>query len=110
MHERRSLAIRGGFACLLTLLVLAGGVSAAGIDEATAAKRLDGFDAYMQKLLKDWNVPGIGVGIVVKDKLVFAKGYGFRSEINVMMTETGPVITTTPRQTELLLLFPAKGN
>src|SRR5881296_1843158 len=32
----------------------------------------------MQKVVKDWNVPGIGVGIVVKDKLVFAKGYGFR--------------------------------
>ena len=29
-------------------------------------------------MLKDWNVPGIGVGIVVKDKLVFAKGYGYR--------------------------------
>jgi CubicO group peptidase (beta-lactamase class C family) len=28
--------------------------------------------------MKDWNAPGIGVGIVVKDKLVFAKGYGFR--------------------------------
>ena len=40
--------------------------------------RLAGFDAYMAQVLKDWNVPGIGVGIVVKDKLVFAKGYGYR--------------------------------
>jgi CubicO group peptidase (beta-lactamase class C family) len=32
----------------------------------------------MAKVVKDWNVPGIGVGIVVKDQLVFAKGYGFR--------------------------------
>ncbi len=40
--------------------------------------QLEGFDAYMQQVLKDWNVPGIGVGIVVKDKLVFAKGYGYR--------------------------------
>lgn len=40
--------------------------------------RLEGFDAYMAQVLKDWNVPGIGVGIVVKDKLVFAKGYGYR--------------------------------
>ena len=40
--------------------------------------RLEGLDAYMAKTLKDWNAPGVGVGIVVNDKLVFAKGYGFR--------------------------------
>ena len=32
----------------------------------------------MEKVVKDWNAPGVGVGIVVKDKLVFAKGYGYR--------------------------------
>ena len=32
----------------------------------------------MEKTLKDWNAPGIGVGVVVGDKLVFAKGYGYR--------------------------------
>jgi CubicO group peptidase (beta-lactamase class C family) len=42
------------------------------------AKKLLGFDAYMAKILKDWNAPGVGVGIVVGDKLVFAKGYGYR--------------------------------
>src|SRR5713226_30791 len=41
-------------------------------------KKLQGFDAYMEKVLKDWNAPGVGVGIVVNDKLVFAKGYGYR--------------------------------
>ena len=41
-------------------------------------QKLAGFDAFMEKTLKDWNAPGIGVGIVVNDKLVFAKGYGFR--------------------------------
>ena len=40
--------------------------------------RLKGFDDYMAQILKDWNAPGVAVGIVVKDKLVFAKGYGFR--------------------------------
>ena len=42
------------------------------------AKKLGDFDAYMAKTLKDWNAPGVGVGIVVGDKLVFAKGYGYR--------------------------------
>src|SRR5260370_28383354 len=40
--------------------------------------KLAGFDAFMEKTMKDWNAPGIGVGIVVGDKLVFAKGYGYR--------------------------------
>lgn len=42
------------------------------------AEMLQGFDAYMEKLLKDWNAPGVGVGIVVGDELVFSKGYGYR--------------------------------
>ena len=41
-------------------------------------KSLKGFDAYIAKIMKDWNAPGVSVGIVVKDKLVFAKGYGYR--------------------------------
>ena len=46
--------------------------------ELDVSKKLEGFDAYLEQLLKDWNTPGIGVGIVVNDKLVFAKGYGYR--------------------------------
>jgi CubicO group peptidase (beta-lactamase class C family) len=42
------------------------------------AQKLQGFDAYMEKTLKDWNAPAVGVGIVVGDTLVFAKGYGYR--------------------------------
>jgi CubicO group peptidase (beta-lactamase class C family) len=46
--------------------------------ERSVDSKLEGFDEYMAKALKDWNAPGIGVGIVVNDKLVFAKGYGYR--------------------------------
>jgi CubicO group peptidase (beta-lactamase class C family) len=49
-----------------------------GAEDAALAKKLAGFDAWMPQVVKDWNVPGIGVGIVVKDELVFARGYGFR--------------------------------
>ena len=52
--------------------------AADSLPEADLSKRLEGFDGYMAQLLKDWNTPGIGVGIVVRDKLVFAKGYGYR--------------------------------
>src|SRR5438105_6959934 len=47
-------------------------------NEVDVTQKLAGFDAFMEKTLKDWNAPGIGVGVVVGDKLVFAKGYGFR--------------------------------
>lgn len=42
------------------------------------SQKLKGFDKTIEKILKDWNVPGCGIGIVVKDKLVYAKGYGYR--------------------------------
>lgn len=35
-------------------------------------------DAYVQKAMKDWNVPGLALGIVMNDSLVFARGYGVR--------------------------------
>ncbi len=41
-------------------------------------KKLKGFDQTVEQILKDWNVPGCGIGIIVKDKLVFARGYGYR--------------------------------
>jgi CubicO group peptidase (beta-lactamase class C family) len=65
---------------LLFTSLLAGIVptSALGAQDPGVAKNLKGFDVYMEKVVRDWNVPGIGVGVVVKDRLVFAKGYGFR--------------------------------
>jgi CubicO group peptidase (beta-lactamase class C family) len=49
-----------------------------GAQPADVAARLQGFDAYMEKTVKDWNAPAVGVGVVAGDKLVFAKGYGYR--------------------------------
>lgn len=62
---------------LACLAVLTSGPSLWAQDKEVA-KKLQGFDAYMTKVLKDWNCPGVGVGIVVGDKLVFVKGYGYR--------------------------------
>ena len=61
---------------VLVALVLALRVEAA--EDPALARKLVGLDAYMEKVVKDWNVPGVGVGIVVKDKLVYAKGFGYR--------------------------------
>src|SRR5262245_29339827 len=39
---------------------------------------LEGFDDYVNKAIKDWEVPGIAIAIVKDDKIVLAKGYGLR--------------------------------
>jgi CubicO group peptidase (beta-lactamase class C family) len=61
-------------ACVCVLLL----VSPVTAQSPDITSKLQGFDAYMEQILHDWNAPGIGVGIVVGDKLVFAKGYGYR--------------------------------
>jgi CubicO group peptidase (beta-lactamase class C family) len=71
--SRRLMTIAAGLVCLM----LIGGVHAQTPDSAVV-ERLGDFDTWMQQVMKDWNVPGLGVGIVVKDRLVFARGYGFR--------------------------------
>ncbi len=62
---------------LVALTLVPVGV-AFGAEDPQLAQKLKGVDAYVEKALQDWNVPGIGVGIVVKDRLVHARGYGFR--------------------------------
>jgi CubicO group peptidase (beta-lactamase class C family) len=37
---------------------------------------IKGLDAYINKALKDWEVPGLAIAIVKDDKVVYAKGYG----------------------------------
>ena len=62
----------------LAAIAFASGLGVAQAQDSSATARLAGFDAYMNQVLHDWNVPGIGVGVVVKNKLVFARGYGYR--------------------------------
>src|SRR6059036_3664131 len=81
---------------LMTLLVAASPLR--GQQPPSGDSRLEGFDAYMAQVLRDWNVPGIGVGIVIKDKLVFAKGYGYRDygkKLPFTPTTTQPIASNT---------------
>ena len=59
----------------LVLMLVARGACA---QNSGVSAKLHGFDSYVEKTMKDWNTPGLGVGIVVNDKLVLAKGYGYR--------------------------------
>jgi len=60
------------FSCLC---ILSGNISAQ--NPAVEAKLRD-LDSNINPLLKQWNVQGLCIGIVIKNKLVFAKGYGYR--------------------------------
>jgi CubicO group peptidase (beta-lactamase class C family) len=50
-----------------------------GGSQTSLQEKLAEIDAYAQKALIDWNVPGFAIGIVKDDKVVFAKGYGVRA-------------------------------
>jgi len=39
---------------------------------------LQGFDAYVQKAVTDWDATGLAIAVVKDGKLLFAKGYGVR--------------------------------
>jgi len=41
-------------------------------------KELADFDALMEKLVRDCNVPGIGVSVIKDEEILIAKGYGYR--------------------------------
>lgn len=41
-------------------------------------ERINRLDAYLDKALKDWDVPGMGVAVVNKDGVIFSKGYGVK--------------------------------
>ncbi len=54
-------------------------------------------DRYIDSLMREWNVPGLALGIVYKDQLIYKKGYGYRN-----LDKKLPVETTT--------LFPIASN
>ncbi len=96
-HPRTQSKLLTGLLALALALSLSSPIRAQD-DSASVAQKLQGFDAYMEKVLKDWNAPGIGVGIVVNDKLVFAKGYGYRDyekKLPVTATTLFPIASNT---------------
>ena len=60
---------------VVALAVSASSLSAQANGHTNAIRELD---AYVEKAAKDWDVPGLAIGIVYKGQLVFAKGYGVR--------------------------------
>lgn len=62
----------------LILLVLLLTSSFAFSQGKTDEEKLKDLDELVNKYLKDWNVPGVGISVVKNGKIVLAKGYGYR--------------------------------
>lgn len=79
----------GSRRCLLVVaaLFIVGHVSRAS---AQASDPLSGLDGYISSAMKDWKIPGLAVGIVKGDSVVFARGFGVRT-----VGRTEPVDTHT---------------
>lgn len=62
------------FCCLLLVAVFTAAAQKAGAPD----KRLAGLDSQFEQLLKDWKAAGFAVAVVEKDKIIYAKGFGYR--------------------------------
>ena len=40
---------------------------------------LAGFDGYVTSAMKDWKIPGVAIGIVKDDSIIYARGFGVRT-------------------------------
>lgn len=62
--------------CLLTGLILLS-VVAYSQKKPAADTRLAGLDTELQKVLDTWKVPGLAVAVVEKNKIIYARGFGY---------------------------------
>ena len=67
--------MRSALFCAFVFLALA-------ISQPAQAQRpadpFAGLDKYVEKALKDWNVPGMSIAVVRNDSVILARGYGVR--------------------------------
>jgi CubicO group peptidase (beta-lactamase class C family) len=64
------------FLCIITI------PSFAQKQKSTEDKRFAGLDTAFARVLKEWHAAGFSVAVVEKDKVVYAKGFGYRDYEN----------------------------
>ena len=73
-------------------------ISSAFSQTTDFTKKFPLIDRYIDSLMKEWNVPGLALGIVYKDQLIYGKGYGFRNldkKLPVEITTLFPIASNT---------------
>jgi CubicO group peptidase (beta-lactamase class C family) len=63
---------------LLLLLAFASSLVAKAQENITTDKRLNGLDTAFERVLSVWKGAGFAVAVVEKNKIVYAKGFGYR--------------------------------
>lgn len=79
----------------ILLLLLSGNLFA---QQHPYAKKFPLIDAMFDSLMKQWNIPGLALGIVYKDQLIYGKGYGYRDlekKLPVEVTTLFPIASNT---------------
>ena len=55
-------------------------------------------DSYANSLLQQWNIPGMALSVVYKDKIIYSKGYGYRDlekQLPATVTTIFPIASNT---------------
>ena len=55
------------------------------------ASKFPAIDKYIDSTLKEWNVPGLAMSVVYKDKVIYTKGYGYRDREKKLPVEANTV-------------------
>lgn len=77
----------------------------------TTDKRLAGIDTFINRILKEWSAAGVTVAVVEKNKVILAKGFGYKDfENKAPVTENTlfAIGSCTKAFTSSLLAFPLK--
>ena len=53
-------------------------VASVGIAARTIHEPYAGLDGYVRSTMKEWNIPGVAIGIVRNDSVIYARGFGVR--------------------------------
>ncbi|TDJ31221.1 MAG: serine hydrolase [Gammaproteobacteria bacterium] len=81
-------------------------ISAGLADSEAARKAMEGFDDFLKEVVKQFNVPGLGIAVVAGGELVYEKGVGYRDiDNNLAMTPDTlfAIGSTTKAMTSTLL-------
>ena len=64
---------------LLLVLAMGSVITGSAQDNSENDKRFAGLDTALNRVLSVWKGPGFSVAVVEKDKVVYAKGFGYRN-------------------------------
>lgn len=77
----------------------------------TTDKRLAGIDTFINRILNEWSAAGVSVAVVEKNKVIMARGFGYKDfENKIPVTENTlfAIGSCTKAFTSALLSFPMK--